>query len=606
MEHELVGLVLILTIGVGAQWIAWTLRLPAILLLLTAGVVAGPISGLIDPDALFGDLLLPGVSLAVAVILFEGGLSLRLSELGDAGRVVWRLCSIGAATTWSLATLGAYYLLSLPFELAVVFGAILIVTGPTVILPMLRQLRLSQPAASVLKWEGILIDPIGALLAVIAFETITLGPGTESAPLLTLLASIGIGTALGIAAAAVLTWMLGRFYIPDHLRSPLVLATIAGVFLASNIMVRESGVLAVTVMGLAMALQQRAPVRGILEFNENLRVLLISSLFVVLAARLELAELRALAGPGALLVAWLVLVVRPLGVALSTVGSTMTWPHRMMLMTMAPRGIVAAAVASLFALQLSYHPTLDGSTLIPLTFIVIVGTILFYSVAAPITARIMGVSNLDPQGILLVGAQSWSRELARVLQELGIKVVMIDNQWGYIRKAKMSGLTAEHTNVLSEHLADETDLDGIGYMLAVTAQDHTNSLCAIHLAEVFGKANVYQLPTDEEGPRWIDHDAPAHLRGRTLFRDDASYARIAKMFSEGAHIRRTSITEEFGFKDYRRRYGDDALPMLIVDRKGLVSPFSTRDSPRVRDGDTLIGLVKEPAVDAASQQTGPE
>lgn len=605
MEHELVGLVLILTTGVAAQWLAWRLRLPAILLLLTAGMIAGPVTGLLDPDALFGELLLPGVSLAVALILFEGGLSLRLEELGDTAGIVWRLCSIGALVTWALATLGAYYVLPLPIELAVVFGAILIVTGPTVILPMLRQLRLSQPSASVLKWEGILIDPIGALLAVITFETVTLGASAESSPFVTLFASVGIGTTLGVGAAAVLTWMLGRYYVPDHLRSPLVLATVAGVFLAANTAERESGVLAVTVMGLALATQKRTPMREILEFKENLRVLLISSLFVVLAARLELEELRALAEPGVVFVAWLVLVVRPLGVLLSTAGSSMSWPHRIVLMTLAPRGIVAAAIASLFALQLTYHPSIDGSTLTPLTFIVICGTILVYSVAAPLVARALDISNLDPQGVLLVGSQAWSRELAAALQDCGVRVVLIDDQWRYVRKARMAGLTAEHTNVLSEHLADETDLDGIGFMLAVTAQDHTNALCAVHLSEVFGSAAVYQLPTEDVGPLRGEREAPAHLRGRTLFREDASYSKISTLFGAGARIKRTSITEEFGLDSYRLRYGADALPMLMVARNGSVAVFSPSETPRPRDGDTLIGLVKEPNETALPSTANP-
>lgn len=594
MDSTAVGLVLILTIGIGAQWLAWRLRLPAILLLLVAGVLAGPVAGLVDPDALFGDLLIPGVSLAVAVILFEGGLSLRVAELGDAGAVVWRLCTLGAVATWALATAGAYHLLALPFSLALVFGAIIIVTGPTVILPMLRQLRLKQPAASVLKWEGILIDPVGALLAVVTFESIVLAAPAQTSPLLTLLASVGIGVTLGVAAAALMVWMLARYYVADHLRNPLVLASVAGVFLAANAIEQESGLLAVTVMGLALAAQQRTPTRAILEFTENLRVLLISSLFVILAARLELDQLAAVAGPGAVFVAWLVVVVRPLGVAVSTLGSSMSWRHRLVLMTLAPRGIVAAAVASLFALELTHHLTIDGSMLIPLTFMVIVGTILVYSVVAPLAARVLGVSNVDPQGLLLVGAQSWSRELASALQECGVKVLLIDDHWGYVHQARMAGLAAEHTNVLSEHLADETDLDGIGYMLALTPDDHTNALCAAHLSEVFGRANAYQLPGEGSGPRRSERDAPAYLRGRTLFAGHASYQHIARMVGEGAQIRRTSMTDEFDLEAYRARYGDTALPMLLIDRDGRVSMFASDQEPQPRDGDTLIGLAVEP------------
>jgi hypothetical protein len=267
-------------------------------------------------------------------------------------------------------------------------------------------------------------------------------------------------------------------------------------------------------------------------------------------------------------------------------------------MTLAPRGIVAAAVASLFALHLTHDHDVDGSSLIALTFIVIVGTIIVYAIAAPIAARALGVSTSNPQGVMLVGIERWSRELATALQETGVKTLMLDGNWAAVRRARMDGLEAEARNVLSEHLADEVDVDGIGHALMLTPNDHTNSLASIHLAEVFGRANVYQLTADQGDLRRSGQKAPSHLRGRRLCNREATYSTVLRMIGEGAKIRRTSITDEFGMDSYRKRYSDVAMPLLIVRPDGRVAVFAADQTPRVAPGDTLIGLV--PPDDATS------
>jgi NhaP-type Na+/H+ or K+/H+ antiporter len=595
LESNLIGLVAILALGIGAQWIAWKLGLPAILLLLVFGVLAGPITGIINPDQLAGDLLLPGVSLAVAVILFEGGLSLRLRDLDTSGGVVWRLMTVGSLVTWLLAAIAAYWTTELGAELSVLMGAILVVTGPTVIVPLLRHVRLRKRVASVVKWEGILNDPIGAILAVLVFEGILAGTLAEATTItvLGLFKSLLVGAAVGLAGAVALTAALKRYYVPDFLESPLSLTAVGAVFLASNSIQAESGLLAVTLMGVALAAQPSIDVRNILEFKENLRVLLISTLFIVLSARLELSNLQAVALPGVLFLAALVLVVRPVSVFAATLFSPLTWAERAMLMCLAPRGIVAAAVSTVFALRLQEAGFAQADMLAALVFFVIAGTILLYSVPAPWIADALGVREAQAEGVLLLGAHPWARAVAKALQEQHFQVLLIDSNFLSVRAARMAGLSAYYGNIVSEEVLDRLDLDGIGKMLGLTPNYAANSLAAIHLSEIFGRSEVYQLAPEEGALARAGVTLPLQLRGRLLFGPSATYSAMTERFEAGATVKTTLLTAEFGFEAFRERYGEDAMPLFAVTAAGTLKVIATDQPPELKAGTTLIALVDE-------------
>lgn len=350
----LFGVTLIIVLGVAAQWLAWRLHVPSILLLLLFGFLGGPIAGQLQPDALFGELLLPFVSVSVGLILYEEGLSLRLTELPKVGGVVRNLVTTGAFVTWAISTLASAWLFDLPGELAVLLGAILVVTGPTVIQPLLQHIRPSGATGSILKWEGIVIDPVGALLAVLVFEAVSAGELREATAhvLGGVLKTIIVGGGLGVVAAGMLSFALRRYWVPDFLQNAVSLMLVLATFAASNAAQHESGLFAATVMGITLANQRSVDVRHIVEFKENLRVLLISGLFIVLAARLEVSSLLAVSFRGMVLVLLLVAVARPLCVWVSTVRSKLSAKERLFLSAMAPRGIVAAAVASVFAIRL--------------------------------------------------------------------------------------------------------------------------------------------------------------------------------------------------------------------------------------------------------------
>ena len=362
MDRPLVFFSVVLGLGIFAQWLAWRLRLPSILVLLTIGFLVGFVCGddpsvpgtTISDEIITPRLLFPLVSLAVGVIMFEGGLTLRFRELSEAGGPILRLVTIGALLTWALSAAAAYGLVGMDPYVAALSGAILVVTGPTVIAPLLRHVRPHRRIGAILKWEGIVIDPIGAILAVLVFDALFVED--SSAAFWLLLKIIVIGLVFGLTTAYALVWLMRSYWIPDFLHNPVFLAAALAVFALSNELVPEAGLLTVTIMGVALANQKQIPVRHVLEFKENLRVLLIACLFIVLAARIRWEDLVNLGWGGVAFVAVLIVIVRPISVLIATVRSELSWQERTFLACLAPRGIVAAAVSSVFALEVAKHP----------------------------------------------------------------------------------------------------------------------------------------------------------------------------------------------------------------------------------------------------------
>jgi NhaP-type Na+/H+ or K+/H+ antiporter len=595
MEHLLVGLASIVVLGIAAQWISWRLRIPAILVLLVVGFVAGPVAGFVHPDALLGDLVFPLVSLSVAVILFEGGLSLDIAELRDLGRVIGRLLTVGALVTWALSTVFAILLLGLPPGIALLFGAVLIVTGPTVIIPLLRHIRPTARVGSAVKWEGIVNDPVGAILGVLVFEALIAG-GLEaglSVVLPGMLNAAVMGTLIGLAAAGTVVLLMYRHWLPDYLESPVALALVFMAFAGANHLQQESGLLAVTVMGSALASQKLVSVHGIVEFKENLRVLLIAVLFIILAARLPLTDPDYF-GVGSIgFFLALVLVVRPAAVLASTWGSSLNWRERAFIAAMAPRGIVAAAVVSIFALELVEAGQAEAGRLVPLIFVVIVGTVGVYGIFTPLLARLLRVASPDAKGMLFIGGCPWARQAAEILSDLGIEVLIADSNRGNVQAARSAGLRTYHGNVLTEGALDEIErqMDGIGRFLAVTPNDEVNALATVHFRELFDSSLMYQLPPEETERERRQRGIPQHLRGRTLFGEDATHAYFTQRLREGAVVKRTKLTDEFDFDAFRAYYGDDALPLFSVKESGDIIIYTTTSPPSPKPGQTLISLV---------------
>jgi len=591
-EHPLISLVGVIVLSVTAQWLAWRLGIPAIPLLLVIGILAGPVTQVLRPDALLGEALVPVVSLSVAVILFEGGLSLKVRELRDVGKAVRNLVTVGAAITWGLTTLAGHYILRLGWPIALLFAAMLVVTGPTVIGPLLRSVRPSTRVASVLRWEGIVIDPIGALLAVLVFEAI-LASGPEAAAALVvggLLKVVLIGGVVGLLGAVALITVLYYGWAPDFLHNPIALMAVVCAFAVSNLLQEESGLFSVTLMGIVLANQKFVSTVHILEFKENLRVLLIASLFILLSARLSREGLSQVGWDSIPFLLVLMLIIRPASVFFSTIRSGLSWRERLFLSWIAPRGIVAAAVSSVFALRLGEAGShLDSGRLVPLTFLVIIITVIVSGLTAAPVARWLRVAQPHAQGALIVGAHGWARELATLFREEGFHVLLVDSNGQNIAAAGHAGLPAREGNILSEELLDDVELAGIGKLLALTPNDEVNSLACLHLAAVFGRSDVYQLSADPHVTQ--EGILPKHLRGRVLFHQNVNYAFLTNRFAAGALLKSTVLTDDFDYEAFKSLYGTSAVPLFVVNETGQLQAFTLSNPPVPRSGHKLISLV---------------
>ena len=591
-EEILLGLTGILLLGLLAQWLAWRIHLPSILLLLLLGFAAGNFLSGFGPDELLGELLFPLVSLSVAIILFEGGLTLRFEEFAHIGGTVFKLISLGVLVTGAIGSLAAYFLVGLDLELSLLVGAILTVTGPTVIGPLLRHIRPSRSVGSVLEWESILIDPVGALLAVMIFQAIREG-GLRTAPSLVALGvvqALAVGALTGVLGAALMLIALRRHWIPDHLQNPFALTVVLASFMASNHLHHESGLLTVTLMGIGLANQKWTPVRHIAEFKENLRVLLISSLFILLAARVRLSDLNGLTLGSAGFVAVLIFVARPLSVYLCTLGSDLAWKPRLFLAWMAPRGIVAAAVTSIFALRLVAEMDYrQAERLVPLVFLVIVCTVALYGLTAGPLARKLGLAEKDPQGALIFGADPFAVELGKALSAQGLSVLMVDNNFRKVAAARMSGLSAWRGNILADRAVERMHLGEIGRLLAMTSNDEANSLAAMHLLDLFSRKEIYQLkPQAMSGGRdgILAHD----LSGRILFGEEITHELLERCMAEGWTVKTTPLTEQFDFQSFLERHGEGPIPLFIISSSGKMVPVTRDSPPRPAPGDTLTSF----------------
>lgn len=602
MDHASISLASIIVLGIGAQWLAWRLRLPSILLLLLAGFLAGPVAGLIEPDELLGDTLFPIVSISVGLILFEGGLTLRLIDIQGVGRVVFRLITVGALITWIVVGLGAYFIVGLSGELSVLLGAIFIVTGPTVVIPLLKHVRPLARVGSILKWEGILIDPVGATIAVLVLEAMIsgrLGNGALGPILAGMLETLIVGVALGAAGAWGLVQVFKRYWVPEELQNAFAVMVIVGLFTLSNELQPESGLLTTTVMGIALANQRQISTRHLSQFKEDIGVLLLSGLFILLAARLELEQLSNISGRALVFLALLIFVARPLSVLASTARSALNWRERVFIAWIAPRGIVAVSVASLFALQLTREEVAGAESLIPITFLMVVGTVVIYGLSAAPVARRLGLAQPQPRGVLIVGAHSWARDIARALAETGREVRLVDTNRHNVYEARLAGLQAVFANALSEHALDELDLSPIGKLLAMTSNDEVNSLAALHFTEHFGRSHVYQLPMyqDPSGRNQLD----LHQHGRCLFHTDTTFEALERRFASGAIIKKVRLTKEHDFADFLAMYGEGTIPLFVVDSSGDLKVFTTDNGLTPRAGQTVIALVDP--VDPALPET---
>ena len=577
---ELAGIIIL---GIIAQWAAWRLKLPAILPLILIGLFVGPVSTLLSEDGskwiepiwngekgLFpGEGLYYFVSLAISIILFEGGLTLKRSEIRNIGPVITKLITVGSAVTFFLAGGAAYFIFGLSLKLSFLFSALIIVTGPTVISPILRNIPLKKDVSSVLKWEGILIDPIGALVAVLVFEFISVGEGQAYTK--TALIEFGkillFGTTFGFTFAHGLAFAIRKKLIPHYLLNVVSLSVVLLVFVESDIFAHESGLLAVVVMGMVLGNMNLPNLKELLYFKESLSVLLISILFILLSANINLEDLQ-------LLYRWetlalfliVVFIVRPLGVMLSTQGSDLKMNERIFISWVGPRGIVAAGIASLFGSKLLLKGEPGAEYITPLVFMIVLGTVLLNATTARLFAKAIGVFLTKSEGILIIGASDVSRLIARYLQRNNRHVVLVDSNPSNIAAAKELDLNAIEGNIYSEDLVSDVELSDIGYLMALTGSGEINNYAINRFKKQFGENGSFRLINKGE----IESEDSIPKEG--LFSTTDDFMNLTQVAREYPTIQEVPINTEEEYHAVTEVLTNDVdmVPLFVKEKDGTI------------------------------------
>lgn len=594
----MIELASILILSVVAQWLAWKIKVPAILPLIIIGLAFGPLSTFVTPygdklldgdDIFSGDFLFSFVSISVGVILFEGGLTLKLSEIRHQAGVVRNLLIFGPIITLVGGGFAAHYLLGLDYRLAFLFGALIIVSGPTVVLPILRNTRPNERINNVLKWEGILIDPLGALIAVLVYEFIQTSHFENSDTLEVFkefFITIASGVFVGALAAFFLRWAMKKNRLPSYLRNVVALGLVIFAFTFSELIHPEAGLMAATCMGIVLANIKVESFNKILSFKEDVSIILISVLFILLSSRIDMALISKLGWKSIGLFAIVMFVIRPLYVWLSTLSSKFNWKEIFFMSWVGPKGIVAAAVASLFSLQLAGAESSEinasqAELILPLTFLMIVGTVVIQGLTAKPLAKLLKVERTDPKGVLFAGANENSRFLATFLQEQKVPVMLADTSRVNIKEAQRLGFDVYEGNIVADNVFDDLDLTSIGKLMAMTSSSEINSLACKWFESEFGEEKVYRLASKKELEL-----KELELSSNILFEGKVDYLNLAQSIRAQQKIMVEPCADIEAYESLLKKHRNRIIPLFILDDDGEPE-IITKELPNFSKGDRL-------------------
>lgn len=559
--------ILLIVLGIAAQWIAWRIRMPVIVLLSIIGLLVGPIFGWLEPAKDFGQVTEVMIKLAVAIILFEGGLNLKISELKQAGPGVGRLVLLGLPISWMLSTAFAYFVAGLSLPVSSIIGAILVVTGPTVIIPLLRQNRLTPKITSLMKWEGVVNDPLGVLLAVFIFEYyVTV---TTSKPPLDIVLSIGgsilISLIIGVASGFFIKYTFQKRMCPEFLKVPIILCFVLLIYGAANLIQEEAGLLAVTAFGFTLCNVGLGIIHELREFKEYISIFLLSTVFIVLTASLDLEEhLYALNWRSVAFLFAVLFVIRPLAVWLATLKGDLIWKERLFLGWIAPRGIVALSVAGLFTPDLVARGYEGAEMLTPLVFAVVFLTVVVHGLSLRTIAKGLGLITEKPKGVLIVGASPWTTELAEILKECKFPVLLVDHAWHKLQEARSKNIPVFEGEILSDATEHSVNLAEMNYLLSTTDNDAYNALVCNTFKREFGQDHVFQLSMHGRGKE--ESAIKSANCGCMLFGEHLKYEQILERYFRGWRFQKLVIDEKFKLNEFLKTYKDKASPLFIISK----------------------------------------
>lgn len=606
----------IIILGILAQWMAWKMKIPAILPLILIGLLVGPVSTLLSDDGtkwlepiwngeegLFpGESLFFFVSLAIAVVLFEGGLTLRKKDVSTVGPVIVKLITVAAIITFIGAGLAAHLIFNLSWQISFLFAALVIVTGPTVIAPILRHIPLKKDISSILRWEGILIDPIGALVAVLVYEFIRIEDGHDYTyrAFIEFGKIILFGFTFGFAFAHSLVYAIKKNFIPHYLLNVFTLAVVIAVFVLADTFAHESGLLAVVIMGMVMGNINLPNLKELLYFKESLSILLVSILFILLAANIQLEEMLLVYNTKALILfAVVVFGLRPLGVFLSSIGSGLTVPEKLFVSWVGPRGIVAAGIASLFGLKLAREGVPGAEYITPLVFMVVLGTVLLNATTARLVSQLLGVFLKDSKGVLIVGASSVSRLIAEYLKNHDRHVVLVDSNPDNVRKAKDMGIEAMEESVYSDDLFNNIELNDVGYLMALTGNSDINKTAIQKFSKQFGEKGSYRVISTEE------MEDPENNPSEGLFSPTDDYIKLTEVARNHGTIHEFKLNSKEHYSGIIEITKTDAniIPLFVKAASGELTIISSHNMEvEIVAGDKLVYLGKELQQETPSEE----
>ncbi|MCY0147841.1 cation:proton antiporter [Hoeflea sp. G2-23] len=603
MDDIVLKLAVIGAAGIVAQWCAWRLQLPAIVLLLAAGFIAGPATGFLDPAADFGDIYRPMVSIAVAIILFEGGLTLNVREIRETSTAVRRIIMYAGPLTWVMAAYAAHHIGGLSWPTAIVLGAILVVTGPTVIMPLLRQAQLDARPASLLRWEAIVNDPIGALFAVVAFEGILVFIGLHEADNLVMLVVFGFSLSIGVGwfAAKAVVWSFIRGHVPEYLKAPVLLAVIILSYALTNMVLEEAGLLTVTIMGVVMANSRIASLTDMRRFKETITTLLVSGVFIILTASLSMADIKSLDWSAALFVATLLFIIRPVAIMIATIRSGATIQERILTSWIAPRGVVAVAVSGLFGTLLADVGVEDAGRMVAFTFAVVVTTIVLHGFTLAPLAAFLKLKKTSQPGVLIVGGSRWSTALAAKLNEAEVPVMLADQNWNHLAEARLANIPVYFGEVLSETAHHAIDPKRFSTLIAAGDNDAYNALVCTDFGPELGRDRVFQIGRIDDKARQA---LSFTLGGRSLTKETVSFLDLREKLLKGWTFQLTRLTDEFGWEAYQAARTEGAMVLLWIKPSGaLVFASTTTNSPGANDRILSFALPRDGSKAEAASKT---
>ncbi|MFD1173455.1 cation:proton antiporter [Oceanobacillus picturae] len=589
----LISMVVILVVGIFSQWLAWRIQWPSIVIMSIAGLLLGPVFGLFNPQEALGELYSPLISLAVAIVLFEGSSTLDVREIKGVSKSVFRIVTIGAIIAWIFGALAAHYIAGLSLEISFIIGGLFVVTGPTVIIPLLRNAKLSPRIAAVFKWEGIIVDPFGPLLALFAYEVIKVinTEGLHADYMLTFFFSAFIAILLGLGVGLLVSFMVSKGVFPEYLKSPIILAFVLLCFTVAEVIMHETGMLAVTVMGLTLARTKRylSSIGNVNHFVENISVLLTSTIFILLTASLSretIAEIFTWPIIGFVLV--MLFIVRPLSIWLSTIGTELTKQEKTLIGWVAPRGVVALTVSGYFAAILLEDGHEGAALLTTLTFALVFITVCAHGFTLRPMAKALGLANDAPPGILIVGASSFSIAFAKYIKELGIPVLISDSSRGRLQAAVDKDIPIYHGQLLSEHTQYDVDLTPYETILAMTGDMSYNALVSQTYAPEFGFNNTFSLPAGSSlGKKEINTSHKAHL----LFEENAIFTELNRKINTTYEIKPILIKENC--KLDKDTIPEESTPLFVQKENKTIQLVTLRKKINLSKGEQLVVLKRK-------------